>query len=141
MVPTPLLVLIAVAVIGFSLLCLVAIVVWRQLRHDDQVRELSRRITKLPWRDKLRLAWRLMKDRRIPGRVRLIPPALVLYLASPIDIIPDFIPVIGQLDDILVLGIGIGLMVKLIPTDILNEQLLRLETEPQPQPPSTADGP
>jgi Protein of unknown function (DUF1232) len=41
----------------------------------------------------------LTRDKRVPLRLRVLPPAFVLYLASPLDVIPDFIPVIGLIDD------------------------------------------
>jgi uncharacterized membrane protein YkvA (DUF1232 family) len=50
------------------------------------------------------LVSRLMKDERVPRRHKLLLAALVGYLALPFDLIPDFIPVAGQLDDILVVA-------------------------------------
>ena len=66
-------------------------------------------------------------DERIPALLRLIPPVLVLYLALPIDLIPDFIPVIGQIDDILVVAVGVALLVRLAPMRVFDEHLLELE--------------
>jgi uncharacterized membrane protein YkvA (DUF1232 family) len=48
------------------------------------------------------LCRRLLADRRVPRRHKALLAGLVGYLASPLDLIPDFIPVIGQLDDVLV---------------------------------------
>jgi uncharacterized membrane protein YkvA (DUF1232 family) len=95
--------------------------------RDEGVRLLGRRTRALSWRNKLLLAARLARDPRVPLRVRLIPPVVAVYLASPLDIIPDFIPVIGQLDDLLVLAIGAGLMAKFTPAHVLSEHLDRLE--------------
>lgn len=57
--------------------------------------------------------------------IGIIPKAVVIlvvaYALSPIDLIPDFIPVLGYVDDLILLPIGIALAVKLIPTDVLNE--------------------
>ena len=108
---------------GLALLAVAAVVLFLNVRRDEQVRVLSRRIRVLPWRDKFRLALRLARDRRVPLRVRLIPPAVAVYVASPLDLIPDFIPVIGQLDDLLILGIGAGLMAKFTPDYVLSEHL------------------
>jgi uncharacterized membrane protein YkvA (DUF1232 family) len=51
------------------------------------------------------LVSRLAHDRRVPRRRRLLLLGLVGYLASPIDLVPDFIPVAGQLDDAIVVGL------------------------------------
>lgn len=50
----------------------------------------------------LRLIVRLMLDRRVPLRLKLIIPAVLLYFVSPFDVLPDIIPLLGHLDDILV---------------------------------------
>ena len=120
-------VLVAVSLGGLLVQVVLALLLWLNLRHDEVVQSVRRRVRALAWRDKLRLGTRLMRDGRVPVHVRLIPPALALYLASPLDIVPDFIPVLGQLDDLLVLGIGVGLLVKLTPGGVLNEHLDRLE--------------
>jgi uncharacterized membrane protein YkvA (DUF1232 family) len=104
-----------------------AALLFLSVRKDEGVRLLGRRIRALSWRNKLLLAARLARDRRVPLRVRLIPPVVAVYLASPLDIIPDFIPVLGQLDDLLVLAIGAGLMAKFTPRHVLDEHLDRLE--------------
>lgn len=57
----------------------------------------------------------LITDRRVPWYVKAIPFFLVIYLASPIDLIPDFIPVLGQLDDLGVVLAALWLMVRLVP--------------------------
>jgi uncharacterized membrane protein YkvA (DUF1232 family) len=46
---------------------------------------------------------------------------IVAYALSPIDLIPDFIPVLGYLDDLLLIPLGVALAIKLIPSDILDE--------------------
>src|SRR5882724_156389 len=88
---------------------------WLARSADAGARRLMKRIVRLPWRAKLRLVRLLAMDPMIPLWLRAIPPALVLYLASPIDLIPDFIPVLGQLDDIVVLAVGVGLLARLVP--------------------------
>jgi uncharacterized membrane protein YkvA (DUF1232 family) len=98
---------------------------WR--RGSPEERTLVRRILRLPVRDKLRLALALARDSRIPLVVRAIPPSLILYLATPIDVIPDFIPVIGHLDDVLILIVGVGLLLRFTPRDVVEEHVARLE--------------
>ncbi|HEY0072238.1 MAG TPA: DUF1232 domain-containing protein, partial [Chloroflexia bacterium] len=69
-----------------------------------------------------RLAIRLFNDPRVPGWVRYgIPLLAVLYLVMPLDILPDFIPVLGQLDDIGVIVLGMSLMAKLAPSYVVDE--------------------
>ena len=90
-------------------------------------RSLVRRVLRLPLRRKLRLALALVREPRVPLLVRALPPALVLYLAMPLDIVPDFIPVIGHLDDALVLLLGIVLLLRFTPRAVLEEHVERLE--------------
>lgn len=96
---------------------------------DPQRKVLVRRIGGLSLRNKARLALALVRDPRIPLAVRAIPPGLVLYLATPIDLIPDFIPLLGYLDDVLIVGLGIGLLLRFAPSHVLVEHLQRLELE------------
>ncbi len=49
--------------------------------------------------------------------------AIIAYVLSPIDLIPDFIPIIGYLDDLLLLPLGIALVIKMIPSDVWQECL------------------
>lgn len=59
------------------------------------------------------------RDRRTPWTVRLLALAVAAYALSPIDLIPDFIPVIGYLDDLLLLPLALALILRLTPPDIL----------------------
>lgn len=97
--------------------------------QDAESRALARRIGALRWRAKLRLVWALLRDGRVPLWLRALIPALVVYLAMPIDIIPDFIPVIGHLDDLLVLLVAVGTLVRFTPRDVLDDLIGRLEAE------------
>lgn len=56
-----------------------------------------------------------------PWLARLLIAGVVAYALSPIDLIPDFIPVIGYIDDLLLLPLGIALAIKLIPAPVLAE--------------------
>jgi uncharacterized membrane protein YkvA (DUF1232 family) len=99
--------------------------IWR--RCDEDARALVERIMRLPLRDKARLALRLAHDTRIPLPARAIPPALIFYLAMPVDVIPDFIPVLGQADDLIIVLVGVGLLLRSAPRYVLEEQIARLE--------------
>ena len=116
---------VAVAVIVAS-----AVAIWRLRRaRRPEDRAIVERIMRLSLRRKLRLAAALVREPRIPLLVRVLPPALVLYLAMPLDVIPDFIPVIGQLDDVLVLLVGVAVLLRFTPRAVLEEHLARLEAE------------
>lgn len=94
-----------------------------------KTKELAGRIRRLPPRDQMRLVAGLAGDERIPMGVRLIPPLLVLYLAMPIDLVPDFVPVLGQLDDILVALIAIGLVVRFTQVQLIESHISLLEEQ------------
>jgi uncharacterized membrane protein YkvA (DUF1232 family) len=113
------------ALIAVLVMLIAAWFVMRRARRE--VRALASRVYRLPFRSKLGLAVGLMRDERLPTGLRLLPPLLILYLAMPLDIIPDFIPVIGQLDDILVLLVGGALLVKFAPIGLLDERISQLE--------------
>jgi uncharacterized membrane protein YkvA (DUF1232 family) len=98
---------------------------WRRVTREE--RQLIRRVTKLRLGSKLRLAGALIGDRRIPLAARAVLPAIVLYLAMPIDIIPDFIPVIGVLDDVFLIVVGLNLLLRLVPRRIIEQHISQLE--------------
>ena len=59
------------------------------------------------------------RDPRTPWAAKLVVTIVVAYALSPIDLIPDFIPVVGYLDDLVLLPLGIFLALKLIPATVL----------------------
>ena len=65
----------------------------------------------------LKLTWRLLRDSRVPIWQKLIPPATLLYVISPIDFVPDAILGLGQLDDVSVVLLGIWGFIQLCPQD------------------------
>jgi uncharacterized membrane protein YkvA (DUF1232 family) len=60
-------------------------------------------------------------DKRVPWYVKALAAVVAGYALSPIDLIPDFIPVIGYLDDLLLVPLGILLVIYLIPTPVLDD--------------------
>ncbi len=64
----------------------------------------------------LRLIWRLLADRDVPTWVKFIPPLAILYLISPIDLVPDPVLGLGQLDDLAILLLGFKLFVEMCPS-------------------------
>jgi uncharacterized membrane protein YkvA (DUF1232 family) len=119
-----------IAIAGVLIGCIaLGVAVWRMwCRRDPEERALVRRVTRLPLRDKLRLGLALAREPRIPLALRAIPPGLVLYLAMPIDVIPDFIPMLGHIDDLLIVIIGVGLLLRFTPRSVLEEHVARLES-------------
>jgi uncharacterized membrane protein YkvA (DUF1232 family) len=61
------------------------------------------------------------RDPRVPWYAKALAVAVAGYALSPIDLIPDFIPILGYLDDLLIVPLGIWLAVSLIPADVLTE--------------------
>lgn len=61
------------------------------------------------------------RDRRTPRLARLVALVVAAYALSPIDLIPDFVPVLGYLDDLILLPIGIMLVLRLLPPELLAE--------------------
>ncbi len=64
------------------------------------------------------LAWKLLRDPEVPRLLKLIPLVVLLYVLSPFDIIPGFLPVVGQLDDIGIMLLGLKLFARLAPEPI-----------------------
>lgn len=60
-------------------------------------------------------------DPRVSWYAKLIAACVAAYALSPIDLIPDFIPIIGYLDDVILVPLGIALAIRLIPPDLLEE--------------------
>ena len=76
------------------------------------------------------LTWRLLKDPRVPLPIKLIIPGVVgVYLLSPIDFMPDVLPLIGQIDDIAVLFGGVMLFIQMCPPDVVDEHRAALAGE------------
>lgn len=65
--------------------------------------------------------WLAPRHPRVPWHAKVVAAAVAAYALSPIDLIPDFIPVLGYLDDLLIVPAGIWLAVKLIPPDVMAE--------------------
>ncbi|MFC3325021.1 YkvA family protein [Mesorhizobium cantuariense] len=78
--------------------------------------------------------WIAARDPRVPWYAKLTAGAVAAYALSPIDLIPDFIPVIGYFDDIIIVPLGILLAVKLISAPLMDEfrqEAIRREGRPK----------
>lgn len=75
--------------------------------------------------------WLAIRDPRTPWYARAWGCLIAAYALSPIDLIPDFVPFIGMIDDLLILPLGIWVFVKLVPGDLFAEHLRVAEIETQ----------
>lgn len=73
-----------------------------------------------------RLVWGLARDPQVPTPQKLILVGIIGYLLMPLDLIPDFIPVLGQLDDVAVVLLGLDLFIKSAPADVVDAHLARI---------------
>ena len=94
-------------------------------RLKQWARVLKREIT---------LLWLAARDPRTPLAAKLLAACVAAYALSPIDLIPDFIPVLGLLDDLVLVPAGIWLALRLIPADLRRELRIAAENTPWPGP-------
>ncbi|MEO8287984.1 MAG: DUF1232 domain-containing protein [Chloroflexota bacterium] len=74
-----------------------------------------------------RLVWRLLNDNRVPSWLKIgIPLLVAIYLISPVDLIPDFILGLGQIDDLGVVLIGMSLIIRFAPNHVVDEHRIAL---------------
>lgn len=111
---------IAIAIVVLAVVTAVAGLI---AARDRRLRAMIEDLAALGWLGLLVAVWGLMRDPRVPRFVRLLPIPLLLYLALPIDLIPDFIPVAGQLDDILVVAGAFWIIRRFTPPEVLSEHV------------------
>jgi len=80
--------------------------------------------------------WLAARDPQVPVAAKLVAGMVAAYALSPIDLIPDFIPVVGYLDDVILVPLGIALAVRLIPPQLMED--LRSRAAALARPRSTA---
>lgn len=71
--------------------------------------------------------WKLFKHPQTPLAAKFVAIAVIAYAVSPIDLIPDFIPVLGQLDELILLPLGVALAMKLTPKPLWEARLREAE--------------
>lgn len=73
-----------------------------------------------------RLTWDLLRDPRVPAEQKLVLAAVGAYVLMPLDIIPDFIPVLGQVDDVAVVLLGLRWFIRSAPEEVVSEHLAKM---------------
>jgi uncharacterized membrane protein YkvA (DUF1232 family) len=98
-----------------------------RIRAPKDMAEVVDLIRRLP--TYIRLVWALLRDGRVPGGQKLILAGIGAYLFFPIDLIPDFVPVLGQLDDLAVVLLGLDFFIRSAPADIVEEHLAKISQD------------
>lgn len=86
------------------------------MKMGERARMMAQRFTQ-----ELAFYRRVLEHRRTPRLARWLLGAAIAYAVSPIDLIPDFIPVVGLLDDLVLVPLMIGLAIRMIPKDVVAE--------------------
>ena len=79
--------------------------------------------------EQVRLVWLLLKDNEVPVYLKLLPLAAALYVIFPIDLISDFIPGLGQLDDLTAVFLGAKMFIEMSPQDIVNRHIRTMRNQ------------
>ncbi len=91
----------------------------RSRPHPDREREL------LSWLreflSQFELAWNLLWDGRVPLVTKLVPFFVLVYLLVPLDIIPDVLPGLGQVDDMVLILVGLRMFISLCPPNVVED--------------------
>lgn len=98
-----------------------------RIRAPKDMAEVVDLIRRLP--TYIRLVWALIRDGRVPAGQKLILAGIGAYLFFPIDLIPDFVPVLGQLDDLAVVLLGLDFFIRSAPADIVEEHLAKISQD------------
>ena len=92
----------------------------KRLRREGMLRGLKRQTATLR---------HALDDPRTPRNAKLLGAAVLAYLVSPVDLIPDFIPVLGQLDDLILVPAGFYVVWRMIPKEVWRDAQARTERE------------
>lgn len=111
--------------VGIFVIFALAAVTLRILRASRR----GRRFMSLSTRAKIDFGRNLLADPQVPLLDKVALGILVGYLAMPLDLIPDFIPVIGQLDDFLIVSLAVLLLLKTIPPERFDEAVAEAEQQ------------
>ena len=95
------------------------------MKWTERLRDFGRR-----FRHEIAVYRLVMRHPRTPRASRLLLGAAIAYALSPVDLIPDFIPVVGHLDDLLIVPLLVWLAFRLIPRDVIDECRRQAGTRP-----------
>ena len=96
-------------------------------QHNSLLEKLKERANTL--QREIFALYLVYKDPRTPMHVKIFTGLVVAYAFSPIDLIPDFIPILGYLDDLILVPLGISLALKIIPREVMAECRQRAQEE------------
>ncbi len=92
----------------------------------DRLRQTARRL-----KTEINILAVVYRDARTPWYAKAVIFLVIAYSLSPVDLIPDFVPLLGYVDDLLLVPAGIALAVKLVPEEIFNEARENIATQPE----------
>ena len=99
------------------------------VRHGDELQRTLRVLAALTWQQRASLLSGLARDPRLPRRAKVATVLLAAYVASPVDLIPDFIPVVGRFDDLVAIRLAIRVISSSLPDGLFQEHLRRVTTD------------
>ena len=104
------------------------------LQQEDKYTEFRQEIEKkVPEKNKILIPYimllpdfialiiRLFKDKRVPTKIKIICGAIIAYFALPFDIVPDFLPIIGKIDDLAVVFYALNKIICNVPEEVIKE--------------------
>jgi uncharacterized membrane protein YkvA (DUF1232 family) len=100
------------------------------LKHGNELQRTLRVLAGLSWEQRASLLSGLASDPRLPKRAKVATVLLAAYIAWPLDLIPDFIPVVGRFDDLVAIRLAIRVISSSLPDGLFQEHLRRVTAEP-----------
>jgi uncharacterized membrane protein YkvA (DUF1232 family) len=94
--------------------------VFEAWENHSTMSQRARRWARLVKRD-VHAIYRAARDPRVPWYAKALAICVAGYALSPIDLIPDFVPILGYMDDVVIVPLGILIVIKLIPAEIMAE--------------------
>jgi uncharacterized membrane protein YkvA (DUF1232 family) len=79
--------------------------------------------------NRLRLVVRLLRDGRVPIYLKVVPFLSLIYIVMPFDLVPDLIPILGQVDDLGIFVLSIEAFIMLSPQDVVQEHLAAIQAK------------